>query len=250
MVNQEKIAIKVENLEKSFRVVGGEVNVLKDISFEVKAYQFVIIYGPSGCGKSTLLHTILGLEKPNKGKITVLGKNLYEDSSEDSLAEFRKFHIGMVYQQPNWVKAINVLENVALPLALVGESYESRIEKATQVLKSVDMFDKAYFNPAELSSGQQQKVALARALMVNPDIIIADEPTGNLDYESGIALMKLLKKFSVQLEKTILMVTHDLEFLKLADMAVHLFDGKILKIYNPKDVDIEKDENAIFMKNP
>jgi len=239
MNNLSNLAIKVENLNKSFKVVGGQVQVLKQINFEVNNFEFAIIHGPSGCGKSTLLHTILGLEKPTTGNVFVLGKDIYSKYSEDKMADFRKQHVGMVYQQAHWVKAINVIENVALPLALLGIGRMDRLQKAAQMLDSVQMLDWAYYNPAELSSGQQQKVSLARALISDPQIIIADEPTGNLDYESGKSLMGLLKKFSTQYQKTILMVTHDLEYLKLADKAIHLFDGQVKKIYSPQS-DVEE----------
>lgn len=248
MNNSNNLAVKVENLNKSFKVIGGTVQILKDINFEINNYEFAIIHGPSGCGKSTLLHTILGLEKPTSGNVYVLGKDLYSRYSEDKMADFRKQHIGMVYQQAHWVKAINVIENVALPLALLGIGRMDRLQKAAQMLESVHMLDWAYYNPAELSSGQQQKVSLARALISDPQIIIADEPTGNLDYESGKNLMELLKKFSTQFQKTILMVTHDLEYLKLADKAIHLFDGQVKKVYSPQSDMEEMAQNSHQLK--
>lgn len=235
MTPSNKVAIRVENLDKSFDVVNGKVDVLKQVSFDIYENEFAIIYGPSGCGKSTLLHTILGLEKPTGGKVYVFGQDLYEDYSEDNLADFRKHNIGMVYQQSNWVKAVNVIENVALPLALLGVDYDTRMEKARVLLESVHMTDWSLYHPSELSSGQQQKVSLARALITNPEIIIADEPTGNLDFESGEELMSLLKNLSEQQEKTILMVTHDLEYLKNAGKAIKLFDGQVQKIFSPKE---------------
>ena len=248
MLNKESVAIKVEGLNKSFKVIGGMVQILKDITFEIKAFEFAIIYGPSGCGKSTLLHTILGLEEPSSGKVTVLGKDIYQNYSEDKMADFRKKHIGMVYQQPHWVKAINVLENVALPLSLLGIRKQERIKYAREMLDAVKMMDWAYYNPAELSSGQQQKVSLARALITDPEIIIADEPTGNLDFESGANLMQLLKHFCEKYEKTILMVTHDLEYLKLADKAINLFDGQVRKVYSPLEDTEQMQENSHYLK--
>ncbi|MEI7579824.1 MAG: ABC transporter ATP-binding protein [bacterium] len=242
------IAIKVEALNKSFKVLGGSVQILKHISFEINSYEFAVIYGPSGCGKSTLLHTILGLEKPNSGTVTVLGKNIYDNYSEDKLAIFRKEHIGTVYQQSNWIKAINVIENVAFPLTLLGVSRTERLERATRLLESVQMLDWAHYNPAELSSGQQQKVSLVRALISDPQIIIADEPTGNLDFESGSNLMKLLKKLSTLHQKTILMVTHDLDYLKLADKAINLFDGQVTKIYSPQINKLEIQDISLHIK--
>lgn len=228
------VAIKVENLDKSFAVAGGQVPVLKKVSFEINVGEFAVIYGPSGCGKSTLLHTILGLEQPTGGKIYIFNKDIYQNYSEDSLSDFRKNNIGMVYQQSNWVKAINVEQNVALPLALLGVGRTIRLEKAKQMLQSVQMLDWANYHPSELSSGQQQKVSLARALMTDPKIIIADEPTGNLDFESGEELITMLKNSCEVSGKTVLMVTHDLEYLKYASKAVKLFDGEVQKVFSPQ----------------
>jgi putative ABC transport system ATP-binding protein len=229
-----KNSVSLEKINKSFAVATGNVQVLKDISFTVPEGSFSIIYGPSGSGKSTLLHAILGLETPDSGLVEVMGKNVYKFASENDLAEFRKTNIGMVYQQANWVRAINVLENVALPLMLLGEDRDIRFKKAEQLLKAVGMLDWAEYKPMELSSSQQQKVSLARALINNPDIIIADEPTGNLDFENGEELMLLLKNFQEQTGKTVLMVTHDLEYLKYADQAVEIFDGKVERVFAPK----------------
>jgi putative ABC transport system ATP-binding protein len=238
--------VQVETLDKSFDVVGEKVEVLKNINFDIPSGKFTVIFGPSGSGKSTLLHTILGLEKPTKGTVTVLGTNLYQNHTEDQIAEFRKNHIGMVYQQANWVKAINVVENVALPLALLGEDKQTRLEKAMQMLKSIHMLDWAMYHPAELSSGQQQRVSLARALISNPEIIIADEPTGNLDFDSGEELMNLLREFRDKSEKTILMVTHDLKYLKYADEAIELFDGEVKNEFKPEES--QDIMNQIFKK--
>jgi len=249
-IKDKDVAIKVSNLYKSFPVANGEVEVLKNINLSIEKGKFTVIFGPSGCGKSTLLHTILGLEKPNKGAVRVLDKDLYRNYSEDSLSKFRKYNIGMVYQQSNWIKSIDVIHNVAFPLVLLGLKYEDRIAKASEILKSVGMLDWAGYHPSELSSGQQQKVSLARALISNPPIIIADEPTGNLDYESGEALLKFLKDFNKQESRTILMVTHDLEYLRYADTAIKLFDGEVEKVFSPK-LDTEEMNNIYrkFQKN-
>jgi len=246
----KRIAIQVEGLHKSFPIAKGDVEVLKNINFSIEEGRFTVIFGPSGCGKSTLLHTILGLEKPNKGIVKVLGKDLYSNYSEDSISKFRKQNIGMVYQQSNWIKSIDVIHNVAFPLVLLGYKYDERIVKATEILKSVGMLDWAGYHPSELSSGQQQKVSLARALISNPTIIIADEPTGNLDYESGEELLKFLQNFNRQESRTILMVTHDLEYLKYADIAIKLFDGEVEKIFYPQ-TDVEEMNNIYknFQKN-
>lgn len=221
--------IEVSGVQKSFPVGKQMIQVLSGVDYTVNQGEFAIIFGPSGSGKSTLLHTILGLEKPDSGTVTMLGKNLYSTMNEDERSAYRKEHVGMVYQQANWVKSVNVLTNVALPLLLIGESKESREKKAIQTLEMLKMQDWAHHHPSELSSGQQQKVSIARALITDPEIIIADEPTGNLDFESGKELMELLQNLSKTLNKTVVMVTHDLEYLKYADKAVKVIDGKVVK---------------------
>lgn len=227
--------ISVQHVSKSFHVGTQDVPVLKNISFEVKPLDFLIIFGPSGCGKSTLLHTILGLEEPTSGNIYFMGKNLYDGMTEDDRSDFRKKHIGMVYQQPNWIRSLSVIENVAFPLLLLGQDRYQSLKRAREILKTVDMVDWADYIPTELSSGQQQRVALARALITNPEVIIADEPTGNLDYESGQELMQLLTHLNKTKNNTIVMVTHDLEYLNFAKTAVRMFNGQITGVYREKD---------------
>lgn len=227
--------IQVQNLSKSFHVGEQDVPVLKDISFTVNPNDFCIIFGPSGCGKSTLLHTILGLEAPSTGTCIFLSKNLYVGMDEDQRSDFRKNHVGMVYQQPNWIKSLTVVENVAFPLVLMGKPKGESMEKAHTMLEVMGMGEWSRYAPTELSSGQQQKVALARALVTNPEVIIADEPTGNLDFESGQELMQLLVKLNNEQAKTILMVTHDLEYLKYAKTVVKMFNGTITGEYAEKD---------------
>lgn len=226
---------QVQQVSKSFHVATADVPVLKNISFDVKAEDFLVIFGPSGCGKSTLLHTMLGLEEPTVGKVLFLGKNLYNGVTEDERSDFRKQHAGMVYQQPNWIRSLTVSENVAFPLQLLGEDKTVALEKAKQALGMVEMLDWASYIPTELSSGQQQRVALARALVTNPEVIIADEPTGNLDYESGQELMQLLTSLNKKARKTVVMVTHDLEYLRFAKTAVRMFNGQIVGVYGEND---------------
>ena len=223
--------IKVQNVVKSFHIGTQDVPVLKDISLEIKKGDFLIIFGPSGCGKSTLLHSMLGLEKPTSGNIYFNLVNLYDGLTEDQCCDFRKEHTGIVYQQPNWIKSLSVLENVAFPLQLLGRDRFASLETARTMLQKVEMSDWAGYVPSELSSGQQQRVALARALVTNPELIIADEPTGNLDYESGQGLMDLLKALNHEHNITIVMVTHDLEYLKYAGTAVKMFNGNIIGRY-------------------
>jgi len=227
--------IKVQNVNKSFRVGSQDVQILKNISFEIQQGDFSIIFGPSGCGKSTLLYALLGLECPTTGLVTLLDTNLYALASEDDRSEFRKNHIGMVYQQPNWIKSLTVLENIAFPLLLKGEETLQARTKAQELLKTIQMESWGDYLPSELSSGQQQRIALIRSLVTNPELIIADEPTGNLDFESGQALMQLLQKLNTDEKKTIVMVTHDLEYLKYAKTAIKMFNGEVVGIYTEEN---------------
>lgn len=223
--------ISVSHVQKSFRVGNQDVVVLKDVSLEVEGGDFLVIIGPSGCGKSTLLHSMLGLEPPSQGEISMLGTRFYFQDTEDDRSVFRKKHVGMVYQQANWIKSLTVVENVAFPLLLLGYDKIDAINKSLESLKSLGIENWASFIPTELSSGQQQKAALARAIVTNPEIIVADEPTGNLDFKSGQELMDLLANFNKQ-GKTVVMVTHDLEYLKYAKTAIKILDGRIEETYH------------------
>jgi ABC-type lipoprotein export system ATPase subunit len=228
----DNLIITADHIQKTFHVGGQEVQILRDISLQINRGDFVVIFGPSGCGKSTLLHIILGLESPSAGVLTFLGQNLYSFPKEDDRSDFRKHHIGMVYQQPNWIKSLTVLENVGFPLTLLGQPKATAFSSALDVLNLVNMANWANYIPTELSSGQQQRIALARALVTNPEVIIADEPTGNLDFEGGQQLMQLLRDLNEKQQKTILMVTHDLDYIRFAKVAIHILDGKVIANYD------------------
>ena len=241
------IVIKAVDIKKSFKVGVQTIEVLKGISFEVKKSDFVIILGPSGSGKSTLLHILLGLEIPTSGQIICIGTDMYAFPSEDERSSFRKQHIGMVYQQPNWIKSLTVLENVAFPLSLLGFDKVTALKKAAQTLEHMGMMAWSRYVPTELSGGQQQKVALARALVTEPELIIADEPTGNLDYESGQELLRVLTELN-NMGRTILMVTHDLEYIKYGKTAIRIKDGMVMDITSGADK--KKIESGLkFKKN-
>ena len=229
--------IAVQDVSKSFRVGVQDVEVLKKVSFEVNDGDFVVVFGPSGSGKSTLLHIILGLEPPTEGTVTLVGEDIYSYRTEDDRAVLRKQLIGMVYQQPNWIRSLNVVENVAFPLLLLGTDRNIALEKAHEHLEKVQMSDWATYVPTELSGGQQQRIALARSLINNPEIIIADEPTGNLDFKSGEDMMRLLEDLNTKENRTIVMVTHDLEYLRYSKSVVRMLDGEIVKIYSGKEKD-------------
>jgi len=175
------------------------------------------------------------LERPSHGKVDFLGNELYEHTNEDYRADVRKKHIGMVYQQANWIKSLNVIENIGFPLQLLGMDKSLALERARKTLGKFHLEDWAEYYPTELSSGQQQRIAMARAIVHNPMIIVADEPTGNLDYESGENVMELLSKMNQKDGKTIIMVTHDLDYLSYAKTAVQFFDGEIVGLYRGND---------------
>lgn len=225
--DSNKTIIEISNLKKSFLMKDSEINVLKGINIKVKQGEFAIVFGPSGCGKSTLLHCILGLEPPTTGQVLIEGKDFYK-LNEDERALYRRYHVGMVFQQPLWISALNIIENVSFPLHLLDFNEKEIIEKAKKNLELVGMDKWAEYMPSELSGGQQQKVTLARALSIDPLMIVADEPTGNLDTVSGRELLKTFLKL-VDLGKTIVMVTHDLEYLKYATKIYHMLDGEVVE---------------------
>ncbi len=227
MKNIDKTIIEIVNLKKSFSMRDSEISILKGINIKVKQGEFAIIFGPSGCGKSTLLHCILGLEPPTSGQVLVEGKDFYK-MNEDERALYRRFHVGMVFQQPLWISALNIVENICFPLHLLDLGEKEIIERAKKNLELVGMDKWSDYMPNELSGGQQQKVTLARALSIDPLMIIADEPTGNLDTVSGRELLETFLKL-VDLGKTIVMVTHDLEYLKYATKIYHMLDGEVVE---------------------
>lgn len=223
--------IKVTDLKKNFIVGGQTVEVLKGISLHIDKGDFAIIFGPSGCGKSTLLHTMLGMEAPTEGTVELEGKNIYS-MPEDEMVRYRKTRIGVVFQQSIWIKSLNVLENVCVPSRLTGMSEQEATENAMNNLKMVKLEQWADYHPNSLSSGQQQRVSLARALTINPVVIVADEPTGNLDTVSGDELMAHLAMLNQEQGKTIMMVTHDLEYLRYATKLFHIIDGLLVEEFD------------------
>jgi len=238
--NKGKTIIQVKSVEKDFLVGEQKIKVLKGVSLSISEGDFVIIFGPSGCGKSTLLHGVLGLEPPTRGSILYKGKDLYS-LGEDERVEYRKDNIGMIYQQSIWIKSLNVERNVSFPLDLYGIDALEVAKKASQVLKIVEMEEWKDHWPTELSSGQQQRVSAARALITDPTLIIADEPTGNLDSASGKELMDLMQGLNKR-GKTIIMVTHDLAYLTSANRIFHIVDGMLEHEY------LEKDKHLLIKK--
>lgn len=246
MSNERIPTLRVKNLKKSFLVGEEEIPVLKGIDLEVSFGEIVVILGPSGCGKSTLLNIILGLEEPTEGQVLVRGKDIYT-MDEDGRASFRRQKFGVVYQQPNWIKSLNVIENVAFPLNVAGVSYQTALKKARNILYlfKFEKYEKYY--PMELSGGQQQKLSMCRALIANPWIIMADEPTGNLDTVTAEDLMYDLKVLNSESKRTIIMVTHNPAYERYATKLVRMEDGlikNIKQISNPK-ISLAEEEKVI-----
>lgn len=238
--------LTVKNLKKSFLVGQESIPILKGVDLEIGFGEFVVILGPSGCGKSTLLNTILGLEEPTEGQVMVRGKDVYS-MDEDGRAHFRRQKFGVVYQQSNWIKSLNVIENVAFPLNIAGVSHQDAIRRAKNILYlfKFDKFEKYY--PMELSGGQQQKLSMCRALVSNPWIIMADEPTGNLDTISSEDLMYDLKVLNVESKRTVIMVTHNPEYERYATKLVYMEDGLIknIKQISKPQISFKEEEEVV-----
>lgn len=218
--------IRTVNLVKSFPVGQQAESVLRGISLEIRPGFYTIIFGPSGSGKSTLLNVLVGLELPSSGEVYV-GQERLDQLDEDARATLRSRTFGIVYQQSNWIKALSVVENVALPALIVKTSEKAALAKAKELLGEVGMMKFARYHPLELSGGQQQRVSLARALVNNPQVLVLDEPTGNLDTHSADEIMMLIQELNVKYHRTIIMVTHNLIYLPYATHQIALTDGQV-----------------------
>ncbi len=221
--------IEVNNLYKLYRVGNSVVRALNGVSFAVYPGEFCAIVGTSGSGKSTLLNMLAGLEKPTKGEVIVSGQHM-ETLNEDGLVKFRRENVGFIFQSFHLIGTMNALENVALPLSFRGEARSSRLKKADKMLELVNLKKHKKHMPNQMSGGQQQRVGVARALVVDPKIIFADEPTGNLDSHTSEEVMHLMQQVVREQKKTLVMVTHDNHLATYADRIFHIIDGNIVKI--------------------
>ncbi len=223
----KEVLIQTENLHKDYLLGKVLINVLRGIDLRIEKGSFTSILGQSGSGKSTLLNIISALDTPTKGKIIFDGKDISK-LSQDQLADIRGKRVGFVFQQFNLLRQLSALENVAIPASFQGVSMEERIKKAKEILELVGLGDRVNHKPSELSGGEQQRVAMARSLINDPDIIVADEPTGSVDSKTGKRIMEILKKLHEEQKRTIIMVTHDNMLANFAEKTIHIKDGKIV----------------------
>ncbi len=226
--------IKVKHLFKLYRVGDDVVRALDGVDFSIQEGEFCAIVGTSGSGKSTLLNMLAGLEKPTKGEIVIAGQHI-EGLNENELVKFRREHVGFIFQSFHLIGTMNAVENVALPLMFRGVPKEKRLKQADKMLDLVNLKKHKKHLPSQMSGGQQQRVGVARALVMDPQIIFADEPTGNLDSHTSKEVMELMKNVVKKQKKTLVMVTHDNELASYADRVFHIIDGKIVKIEDKRE---------------
>ncbi|MDD6440742.1 MAG: ABC transporter ATP-binding protein [bacterium] len=217
--------LRVENLTKIYGSGASEVVALDHVSLSVEKGEFVAIVGASGSGKSTLLHLIGGVDRPTSGKVYIDGKDIYE-FDDDKLAIFRRRQVGLIYQFYNLIPILNVEENISLPLSLDNREVDEK--KLTDLIRTLGLEKRRKHLPNELSGGQQQRTSIGRAMITNPAIILADEPTGNLDSKSSEEIVELLRRSNRDYEQTIVMITHNMEIAKYADRIIKIEDGRIV----------------------
>jgi putative ABC transport system ATP-binding protein len=219
-------AVVASSLHKEYHIGDVIIDALKDVNLEVAEGEFITIHGPSGAGKTTLLNIIGGLDKPTTGKVVVFGHDLVA-SDEDFLATFRCAYVGFVFQSYNLISTLTVLENVAFPIEIAGWEGKRVTERAKKLLEIVGLSHRANHFPSQLSGGEQQRVAFARALANDPPLLLVDEPTGNLDLETSFEVVHILEKLKAE-KKTIIVATHDERIMQLANRTLQLRDGRIV----------------------
>lgn len=236
--------ITVKDLYKIYRIGENRVKALNGVSFTIKRGEFCAIVGASGSGKSTLLNMLAGLEKPTKGEIVIAGEHM-ETKSENQLVKFRREHIGFIFQSFNLMGTMNAVENVALPLTFQGVSKKERTRRAKKMVHMVGLDKYWDHRPNQMSGGQQQRVGVARALVVHPEIIFADEPTGNLDSTTSQEIMNLMQNVVRKHNQTLIMVTHDNYLASFADKIIRIKDGKIVDMKDNTQKNMQNDGEEI-----
>jgi putative ABC transport system ATP-binding protein len=219
--------IEIAHVSRYYKRGADDVHALEDVSLSIERGRFVALMGPSGSGKSTLLNLLAGLDRPSKGEVEVAGRRL-NDLSEDELAHFRAEHLGFVFQFFNLIPVLSALENVELPLLLTALGKADRRQRAETALRIVGLADRAHHRPAQLSGGEQQRVAIARAIVSDPEIVVGDEPTGDLDAKNAEEVLGLLRTLKQEFGKTVVIVTHDPRAVKYVDRVVHLDKGVLI----------------------
>jgi len=240
--------IELKNVWKTYQLGEVPVHALRGMTMEVDPHDFVIVLGTSGSGKSTAMNMIGALDVPSKGKILLEGKDISK-LHESDLAQIRGKKIGFVFQQFNLIPSLDALHNVTLPMIFQNYTYEERMEKGKELLRLVGLGERMHHKPKEMSGGEQQRVAIARALSNDPEVILADEPTGNLDTKTGIQIMDLMCKLHKEKNKTVIMVTHDLDLVKYGEKIIYLKDGQVVKTKRKKEEDAIKYRNFACFGN-
>ncbi|TAK13469.1 MAG: ABC transporter ATP-binding protein [Anaerolineae bacterium] len=221
------VLLRAERVTKTYQMGSVEVDALRAVDFEVRRGEFVAIMGPSGSGKSTLLHLLGGLDQPSEGEITLAGQPLSQ-LTDDEITTVRRRKVGFIFQFYNLLPTLSAQENIALPLVIDGENVGLHTARLNTLIDLVGLTDRGDHRPDQLSGGQQQRVAIARAFINQPEIVLADEPTGNLDSRTGTAILELLQRTCREMQATILMVTHDARAASYADRVVFLKDGQVV----------------------
>jgi len=227
-----KIILNIKNLKKSFNHQNGKIEVLKNLNFSIKKGELIALTGPSGSGKSTLLHLIALMEKPTSGKIFFSDKNI-NDLTNAEINKIRKYKISLIFQNNNLISDLNVIENIMLPLLIRNENQKKSYEKSKKILSLVNLSSRANFFPSDLSGGEQQRVAIARSLIAETDLILADEPTGNLDFKTSREIFNYFLKLK-KMNKTILFATHNRELANKADYKLSILNGNIKRVNGKK----------------
>ncbi|MDX9871967.1 MAG: ABC transporter ATP-binding protein [Clostridia bacterium] len=222
------VLIRIDGLTKKYRLGQELITALDDVSLEIEEGEFLCILGTSGSGKTTMLHIMAGLERPSKGSVFIKDVNMTK-MKESSMAVFRRKYMGFIFQSYHLIPSLTALENVTLPLIFDALSTRERMKRAREMLDQVGLSNRMKNRPTEMSGGQQQRVSIARALINNPKIIFADEPTGNLDTKTSAEVMDILTQKVKASGTTLIMVTHDLEIANYADRVIHMVDGCIIK---------------------
>lgn len=238
---KKDILIRTKNLSKYYAVGDETIKALDDVNLEIERGQIVAILGTSGSGKSTLLNMLAGLERPTKGEVQI-GKFRIDELSEAQLTKFRQRYTGFIFQAYNLLPTLTALENVAFPLCFRGVDKQVREKKAFEMLKLVGIEKRYKHKPAEMSGGQQQRVGIARALVTDPSIIFADEPTGNLDSHTTQEVMELIRNIVDTRHNTVIMVTHDKSVAAYADIIVNISDGKVISKEYKRNMENQYDE--------